>query len=106
MTNSDGYTLRQAYGSNNSPANPLKGFYVVGIAPTFDTQSDKDAFDKKKTKYLYIQYNHNTFDTLQLVFKAKKTDCADEYEYLKVYHRNKLMASVTNDYQLEFMLNH
>ena len=106
VSSSDGFTLRHVFGLNQSPANPLKTFYVAGIAPTFDTQSDKDAFDREKTKYLYIQYNHNTFDTLQLVFKAKKTDCADEYEYLKVYHRNKLIASVTNDYQIEFMLNH
>ena len=106
MTSSDGYTLRQAYGSNNSPANPLKGFYVVGITPIFDNQLAKDAFDREKTKYLYIQYNHNTIDTLQLVLKAKKTDYADEYEYLKMYHRNKLIASVANDYGLELMLNH
>ena len=51
MSSSDGFTLRHVFGLNQSPANPLKTFYVAGIAPTFDTQSDKDAFDREKTKY-------------------------------------------------------
>jgi hypothetical protein len=54
ITDSDGFTLRQAFALNQSPSNPLKAFYVVGIAPAFDTQLDKDAFEREKTKYLYI----------------------------------------------------
>jgi hypothetical protein len=107
VTDSDGFDLRIASSLNQSPTNRLKRFYVVGIAPVFDVQLDRNAFQVERTKYLYINYDYKTSDTLKLIFKAKKTKCADVYEYMKIYHRNLLIHSVENTASgLVFTLNH
>jgi hypothetical protein len=63
-------------------------------------------FIHEKTKYVYLQYNFNTADTLKLVYKAKKTKCIDVYQYLNIFYRDTLLASVTNDDFMEFTLKH
>ncbi len=106
ISDSQGYILRHSYSLNESPVNPLKKFYVIGLGPIFDIQLDKNAFNVESTKFIYIKYNHNTSDTLKLVFKAKKTECADAYDYLKVYRQNNLIASTSDDTGIVFTLNH
>ncbi len=100
--------LNTPYQINSDPVNPLKGFYVPTIYPIFIPQDDKIAFESEQTKYIYIKYNYNTFDTLKLVYKAKKEKCANKYEYLKAYYKNDLIAETYNSYSqgLLFKLNH
>lgn len=108
VRDSQGHLLNTPYQRNSDPANPLKAFYVVGIYPIFIPQEDQAAFDSEQTKYIYIKYNYNTFDTLKLVYKAKKEKCANKYEYLKAYYRNALISESYNSYSqgLLFKLNH
>ena len=89
------------------PRNVLEAFYAIKISPAFIIPDDNSAFDTEKTRMIYLKYNYNTADTLTLVFKAKKTKCdRSTYEYLKVYHRNILIKSVSNDNGTDFTLNH
>ena len=92
---------------NSDPRNPLRGFYSISVAPAFIFPDDIDAFNSEKTRKVYLKYNYNTIDTLTLVFKAKKTKCdKSEYEYLKIYHRNNLIASINRQNFIDFTLNH
>lgn len=107
VTDSQGHLLRTPYQQNSDPANPLKGFYVVDIYPIFIPQDDQAAFDSEQIKYIYIKYNYNTFDTLKLVYRAKKEKCINNYEYVKTYYKNSLLAERYNYPRgLVFTLNH
>lgn len=89
------------------PRNSLNGYYSLGISPVFFIPEDNDAFTQEKTKKIYLQYNYNTSDTLTLVFKAYKDKCdKGQFEYLKVYHRGKIIASIDHSYYAVFTLNH
>jgi hypothetical protein len=108
VINEDGkkFTLISFPGQSD-PRDPLRGFYSISIAPAFIIPDDNDAFVTEKARKIYLKYNYNTTDTLTLVFKAKKTPCnKSEYDYLKVYHRNKLLGSVNSLNQIDFTLNH
>jgi hypothetical protein len=95
------------FGLNQDPRNPLKRFYAIGIKPAFRIPEDNDAFDKEKSRQIFLKYNYNTSDTLTLVFKGRRLKCdASVYEYLKVYHRNQLIASVSGGTNAVFTLNH
>ncbi len=96
VKDSKGNLLRTPYQVNSDPVNPLKGFYVVDIYPIFIPSEDQAAFDGEQTKYIYIKYNYNTFDTLKLVFKARKEKCINNYEYVKAYYKNTLLAESYN----------
>jgi hypothetical protein len=92
---------------NSDPVNPLNRFYSISIAPSFRVPQDNDAFGVEKNTNIYLKYNHNTTDTLSLVFKAYKNKCdRGEYEYLKIYHRGNLIHSVTKEIYAVFKLNH
>ena len=108
VKDSQGHLLRSLSQVNSDPVNPLKGFYVVGIYPIFIPSEDQVAFDNEQTKYIYIKYSYNTFDTLKLVYKAKKEKCANKYEYLKAYYKNALISESYNSYSqgLHFKLNY
>jgi hypothetical protein len=108
VKDSQGHLLTTPYQTNSDPVNPLKGIYVVDIYPIFIPSEDQAAFDSEQTKYIYIKYNYNTFDTLKLVYKAKKEKCANKYEYLKAYYKNGLISESYNSYSqgLLFKLNH
>lgn len=89
------------------PRGGLQKFYAIKISPAFIIPDDNSAFDMEKTRKIYLKYNYNTADTLTLVFKAKKTKCnRSVYEYLKIYHRNNLIKSISNDIATDFTLNH
>jgi hypothetical protein len=97
---------RYGTGLEQDPKDPLNQFYSVGFSPLFFIPEDNDAFDHEKTKKVYIQYNHNTSDTLTFVFKAYKDKCdKGQFEYLKVYHRGKVIASIHDTYYAVFTLN-
>jgi len=108
VKDSQGHLLTTPYQMNSDPVNPLKGYYVPTIHPIFIPQDDQTAFESEQTKYIYIKYNYNTFDTLKLVYKAKKEKCANKFEYLKAYYKNSLIAESYNSYSqgLLFKLNH
>ncbi len=92
---------------NNDPAIPLNRFYAISIAPAFIIPDDNNAFQTEKTRNVYLKYNHNTADTLSLVFKAYKDECKKGvYEYLKIYHRGNLIYSVSNHILADFKLYH
>lgn len=99
--NAVGFALEQ------DPRNPLKGYYAVGFSPIFFIPEDNDAFTQEKTKKIYLQYNYNTVDTLTLVFKAYKDKCGKgQYEYLRVYYKGSIIASVNHIFYATFNLNH
>jgi hypothetical protein len=81
---------------------------VASIYPIFIPQDDQATFETEQTKDIFIRYNYNTFDTIKLVYKAKKEKCANKYEYVKAYYRNKLISESYNSYyqNLHFKLNH
>lgn len=59
-----------------------------------------------KEQGIYIYYNYNAIDTLSLVFKAKTGKCdRSRYEYLKVYYKKQIAASVSDDISIYFTLN-
>lgn len=89
------------------PRGGLQKFYAIKISPAFIIPDDNGAFEIEKTRKIYLKYNYNTADTLTLVFKAKKTKCdRSTYEYLKIYHSNNLIKSISNDIATDFTLNH
>lgn len=89
------------------PRNRLKRFYAIRVAPAFIIPQDNDAYTTEKRRSIYLKYNYNTSDTLTLVFKAYKNKCGNGiYEYLKIYHHNKLIHSVEDDSYADFTLNH
>lgn len=88
--------LQTDFQLNSDPRNPLKKFYVVQAYPIFKDADDEEAFNNEETKFLYIKYNYNTFDTLQLTFKAKKEKCGNVFEYLKVYYKDSLLLNGQN----------
>ena len=108
VKDSNGKLLTTPYHLNEDSVNPLKRFYVPTIYPIFIPQDDQTAFDSEQIKYIYIKYNYNTFDTLKLVYKAKKEKCANMYEYLKAYYKNALISETYNSYSqgLLFTLKH
>ena len=96
-----------SFTNQSDPRNTLKGFYSVSIAPAFIIPDDNDAFNAEKTRKIFLQYSYNTIDTLTLVFKAKKSKCnKSEYEYLKIFHRNNLIASINYQNFIDFTVNH
>jgi hypothetical protein len=73
----------------------------------FIIPDDNNAYEREKTRNIYLKYNYNTTDTLTLVFKAYKARCKGSlYEYLNIYHRNQLIFSVTKNTYAAFRLNH
>jgi hypothetical protein len=99
--------LRTDYQLNLDPRNPLTKFNVVDIYPIFITTDDQAAYDREQTKFIYIKYNYNTFDTLKLVFKARKEKCGNNFEYLKIYYKNILLLENHNNLgPFVFTLNH
>lgn len=107
VKDSKGNLLRNPSSLDQDPLNPLKRFYMVSIYPIFMPIDDQAAFETEQTKYIYIKYNHNTFDTLKIVFKARKEKCINNFEYVKAYYKNTLLAESYNKPQgLLFKLNH
>lgn len=105
---SNGKLLTTPYQYDQDTINPLQKFNVVDIYPIFIPGDDQAAYDSEQTKFIYIKYNYNTFDTLKLVYKTKKEKCANKYEYLKAYYKNNLIAESYNSYSqgLLFTLKH
>jgi hypothetical protein len=108
VKDSNGQLLTTPYQINSDPRNVLFGIYEVGIYPIFIPSDDQAAYEREQTKYIYIKYNYNTFDTLKLVYKASKEKCANKYEYLKAYYKNTLISETYNSYSqgLLFTLKH
>lgn len=78
---------------DSDPRNRLRRFFTVKISPAFIIPDDNDAFEREKTRSIYLKYNYNTTDTLKLVFKARRLKCnSSQYEYLKIYYRNQLVS--------------
>ncbi|CAN5762315.1 hypothetical protein BH11BAC3_BH11BAC3_13170 [soil metagenome] len=112
----DSLRIKDSYGNllttphkiNQDPANPLKRFYVVDIYPIFIPTYDQAAYETEQVKFIYIKYNFNTYDTIKLVYKARKEKCANSYEYLKAYYKNALIGETYHSYSqgLLFNLNH
>ncbi len=95
------------FGLELDPRNHLNSFYGVKISPAFMIPGDEEAYNSEKTRKIFLKYNYNTIDTLNLVFKAYKNNCDKGiYEYLKIYHRGNLVTSVSNDIYAYFQLNH
>ncbi len=96
-----------SFPGQSDPRNSLRGFYSVSIAPAFIIPDDNNAFNVEKKRKIYLKYNYNTIDTLSLVFKAKKNKCEQsEYEYLKIFYRNNLIAFIDYQNSIDFTLNH
>lgn len=96
IKDSKGNLLRTNFQLNSDPRNPLKRINVVEAYPIFKDSDDQEAYNKEETKFLYIKYNYNTFDTLKLIFKAKKEKCGNVFEYLKVYYKDSLLLNSQN----------
>ncbi len=96
-----------SFALQQDPRGGLKRFYYLSIRPAFIIPDDNSAFNAEKTRKIYLRYNYNTSDTLTLVFKAKRRRCdKSEYEYLKVYHRGKEIASIDHGVFTQFTLKH
>ncbi len=107
VTDSRGNILHTAAVLNSDPTNPLKKYYRVDIYPIFIPSQDQNAFTNEEVKQIYIKYNHNTFDTITLVYKVQKEKCYNNYTYLKAYHRNSLLSEIYKKPQgLIFTINH
>lgn len=108
VRDSNGKLLNTPHQQNSDPINQLKKFQVVDIYPIFISEDDQAAYDSEQIKFIFIKYSYNTFDTIKLVYKAKKEKCANKYEYLKAYYRNNLIGETYNSYSqgLLFTLKH
>lgn len=108
VLDSRGKLLTTPTGIDHDHRNPLNKIHTVGIYPIFIPSDDGEAFNSEQRKTIYIYYNRTTFDTLRLVHKARKAKCANKYEYIKAYHRGRLVAETYDSYYqgLELTLNH
>lgn len=106
VRDSNGKLLRTPYQPNNDASG--KRFFVVDIYPIFIMEDDAAAFENEMSKTIYLRYNYNTFDTIQLVYKTKKEKCANKYEYLKAFRHSKLISETYNTYSqgLLFTINY
>ena len=92
---------------NQDPRGGIRRIYEIFIAPAFIIPDDNEAFHREKTRKIYLRYNHSETDTLTLVFKARTAKCDNsEYEYLKVYYRDTLVASTQKEIYKDFILYH
>lgn len=107
VTDSRGNILNTPASLNSDPNNPLKKYFRVDIYPIFIPSQDYIAFSNEQVKKIYIKYNHNTFDTITLIYKAQKEKCFNNYTYLKAYHHNILVSEINKKPQgLIFKLYH
>ena len=107
VKDSNGKSLNTPHHLDQDPVNPLKRFSVVDIYPIFIPDDDAAAYNSEQTKFIYIKYNYNTFDTLKLVYKTKKEKCINNYEYIKAYYKNALLQDSYNlPNGLRFILKH
>lgn len=96
VKDSNGRLLTTSFNLDQDSINPLRRYYLVNIYPIFIPSDDDGSYNSEKSKDIYIRYNYQTFDTLKLVYKAKKEKCADLYQYLKVYYKNNLIGEAYN----------
>jgi hypothetical protein len=95
------------FGLQQDSINPLQRFYLIDIRPIFRIPEDNDAFQTEKTRKIFLKYNNTTSDTLDLIFKGKQLKCEGSvFEYLKIYHRNHLVANISSSIGTAFKLNH
>lgn len=73
--------------------NSLSRYYRVTIGPVYNFQTDGNSFNTEICKNFYIGYNSNEKDTVRVCFKAKSTKCGSVFETLKVFHKDSLIGS-------------
>ena len=68
----------------------------ISFGAIYDARTDQSSFNSEICKSFVIHYGYNERDTVQTCFKSKKTKCGAVFEYLKVYHKGRLLDSVQN----------
>lgn len=106
VVDSKGNRLTTPYQPKQSALNPLEAFYSVTVYPIFIPEQDTAAFRIEQAKDIFIRYNYNTYDTIHLVYKAKRTKCINAYEYIKAYYQGVLLAEDDRPSGLVFKLTH
>jgi hypothetical protein len=77
--------------------NTYLGYWVINFGSIYTQQTDGNSFNSELCKNFIIKYTHNLSDTIQVYFKSKETKCGSVFETLKVYHKERLLATVTNN---------
>jgi hypothetical protein len=78
-------------------SNSSFAYYAISFGNIYDSATDQSSFDSKRCKYFIIKYSYNETDTVQTCFKSVKTPCGSMFETLKVYHKDQLLDSVSNN---------
>jgi hypothetical protein len=65
---------------------------------------DANSFNTEICKNYIIKYSYNEFDTVQVCFKSKNTECGSVFETLKIYQRGLLLDSVKNTTDTEITI--
>ena len=77
--------------------NSSLGIYVLSFGNIYDQRTDAGSYNAELCKDFIVQYKYNEKDTIKACFKSKKTNCGSVFETLKVYNKDQLLATVTND---------
>ena len=77
--------------------NSSSRYWSVSFGPIYNTQTDAESFNSELCKDYVVKYSYNETDTLKICFKSKKTRCGSVFETLKVYQKEKLIGTETNN---------
>lgn len=80
----------------NQIPNTYFKYHEISFGTIYDARTDQSSFNSEICKSYVIQYSYNERDTVQTCFKSKKTKCGSVFDYLKVYHKGRLLDSVQN----------
>ena len=72
-------------------------YWIINFGDVYIQQTDVNSFNTEICKRYIIQYGYNDYDTLKVCFKSTHIQCGSVFESLKVYYKNQLISTITND---------
>jgi hypothetical protein len=79
-------------------------YYVINFGNFYNQQTDQGSFDSEICKSFVVWYSYNETDTIKTCFKSKRIKCGSVFEILKVYYKNQLLTTVSNETFAEIII--
>ena len=76
--------------------NTSSRFYVLSFGSIYNPQTDANSFNQEVCKNFIVKYSYNETDTVNVCFKARKTECGSVFDILKIYNKGQLITTETN----------
>ena len=70
----------------------------VSIYGIYNSNFDTNIYEDTIRKDIYIKYNKNEYDTLNICFKANHAKCGGVFAFIKVMRKGKLISYTQNDF--------